>query len=64
MKDGFIKAACATPDICVADVEYNTESIIKCIEEAQQNGAKIIVLPELCVTAYTCSDLFMQSSLI
>lgn len=64
MKDGFVKAACATPDICVADVEYNTESIIKCIEEAQQNGAKIIVLPELCVTAYTCSDLFMQSSLI
>lgn len=64
MKDGFIKAACATPDIRVADVEYNTENILKCLHTAESEGARVIVFPELCVTAYTCSDLFLQKSLI
>jgi NAD+ synthase (glutamine-hydrolysing) len=64
MKDGFIKAACITPDIKVADVEFNTKNIIDCIYEAEKNGAKIAVFPELCVTAYTCSDLFRQKTLI
>ena len=60
MKDGFVKAAAATPDIRVADVAYNTENICKMIDETVANGAKVIVFPELCVTGYTCSDLFMQ----
>lgn len=64
MKDGFIKTACATPDVRVADVEYNTNKIIEILQTAQKNGTKIIVFPELCVTAYTCSDLFMQKELI
>ncbi len=64
MKDGFIKTACATPDVKVADVEYNTQKIIEILETAQKNGTKIIVFPELCVTAYTCSDLFMQNGLV
>jgi NAD+ synthase (glutamine-hydrolysing) len=63
MKDGFIKLAAATPDIRVADTQFNTENIIKAIHEANENGAKVIVLPELCVSAYTCSDLFLQRTL-
>ena len=47
MKDGFIKLAAATPDIRVADTQFNTENIIKAIHEANENGAKVIVLPEL-----------------
>lgn len=64
MKDGFIKLAAATTDIRVADTVYNTDNIINAIEEAAKNGAKLIVFPELCITAYTCSDLFLQDSLL
>ena len=64
MKDGFVKAAAATQDIREADVAYNTENICKMIDETVANGAKVIVFPELCVTGYTCSDLFMQDILL
>ena len=64
MKNGFVKVAAATPDIRVADVEFNTQNIINVMEEAQKNGAKILVFPELCVTGYTCSDLFDHSVLL
>ena len=64
MKNGFVKVAAATPDIRVADVEFNTQNIINAMEEAQKNGAKILVFPELCVTGYTCSDLFDHSILL
>ena len=64
MKNGFVKVAAATPDIRVADVEFNTQNIIHVMEEAQKNGAKILVFPELCVTGYTCSDLFDHSVLL
>ena len=64
MKNGFVKVAAATPDIRVADVEFNTQNIINAMEEAQKNGAKILVFPELCVTGYTCSDLFNHSVLL
>ena len=64
MKIGFVKVAAATPDIRVADVEFNTQNIINAMEEAQKNGAKILVFPELCVTGYTCSDLFDHSVLL
>lgn len=64
MKDGFIKVAAATPKIKVGDTKYNSRQIIAQIKEAAENRAKIIVLPELCVTAYTCGDLFLQSALI
>lgn len=64
MKQGFITVAAATPDIRVADVDFNTGNIIKLIEEASLEGAKIIVFPELCITGYTCSDLFFQDALI
>ena len=64
MKHGFVKVAAATPDIRVADVKYNTEKICQAIEEASDNCAKILVFPELCVTGYTCGDLFTQDILL
>ena len=50
MRHGFVKVAAATPDIRVADVEYNTENICRAIGEACERKAKIIVFPELCIT--------------
>ena len=64
MKQGFVKVAAVTPDIRVADVEFNKEQICRKTDEAAASGAKIIVFPELCVTGYTCSDLFTQDVLL
>lgn len=64
MKDGFVRVACVAVDIKVADTKYNTSNMIKAAHEAQANGAKLIVFPELSVTAYTCSDLFLQQTLL
>ena len=64
MKHGFIKTAAVTPDIRVADVAYNTESICRKIDETTAAGAKIVVFPELCITGYTCGDLFTQEVLL
>ncbi len=62
MKDGFLKVAAATPEIRVNDTQHNSQAIIKQIEEASKNGAKIVVFPELCITGYTVGDLIFQSS--
>ena len=64
MKDGFLKVAAVTPDIRVADVAYNTEQICRMIDETVGEGAKVVVFPELCVTGYTCGDLFTQDVLL
>lgn len=64
MKQGFVKVAAATPDIRVADVRYNTEKICEAIEAAADERAKIVVFPELCITGYTCEDLFNQEVLL
>ncbi|MBQ7573653.1 MAG: NAD(+) synthase [Clostridia bacterium] len=64
MKDGFIKVASATVDIKVADTVYNSENIINAIKEASRNGAKLIAFPELCISAYTCGELFLQNTLL
>jgi NAD+ synthase (glutamine-hydrolysing) len=64
MKDGFIKIACATPDLKVGDCDYNTDKIIEMIKEACSKGVKIICFPELSITGYTCGDLFLQSALL
>lgn len=64
MKYGFVKVAAATPKIRVADCEFNANQIIAQINEAEKNGASLVVFPELCVTGYTCSDLFLQSALL
>lgn len=64
MKYGFFKTAAASCDIKVANCAFNTESILKAIREAENSGAELIVLPELCITGYTCGDLFCQSTLL
>ena len=64
MKDGFIKVAAGTPDVRVADCEFNATEIIRMIHDMEKHGAKIMVFPELCITAYTCGDLFWQKNLI
>ena len=64
MKDGFIKIACAVPQLKVADCNYNTENILDLITEAYSKGVKVVCFPELCITGYTCSDLFLQSVLL
>lgn len=64
MRQGFVKVAAATPDIRVADVRYNTEKICEAIEAAADERAKIVVFPELCITGYTCEDLFTQEVLL
>lgn len=64
MKDGFIKVAAATPKIKVADCDYNATQIIALMKEAAALGVKVMAFPELCVTGYTCGDLFLQPTLI
>ena len=64
MKHGFVKVAAATPKIIVADTAYNADMICDAIAEATAAGAKVIVLPELCITGYTCGDLFLQEKLL
>lgn len=61
---GFVKIGCAAPEIRVADCRGNTERIIECIRSADARGAHILCLPELCVTGYTCADLFFQPTLL
>ena len=64
MKHGFIKAAAGTPEITVADCEANRNAILKVIHKMEKEHAKIMVLPELCITGYTCQDLFLQRQLL
>ena len=64
MRDGFVKVAAGTPKIRVADPVYNAGEICKGLKEAYAKGARIIVFPELCITGYTCGDLFLQELLL
>ncbi|MEG2181548.1 MAG: NAD(+) synthase [Oscillospiraceae bacterium] len=64
MKDGFIRAAASSPEIKVGDCKFNRNSIFKAIDDAQVKQAALLVLPELCVTSYTCGDLFLQQHLL
>lgn len=64
MRQGFIKVAALTPKVKVADTTYNREQICMLIDEAQEKSAKILVFPELCITGYTCGDLFYQELLL
>ncbi|MCM1499747.1 MAG: NAD(+) synthase [Clostridium sp.] len=64
MRDGFIKVGAASPELRVADCDYNGEQILSCIQEAVQAGVKLLVFPELCISGYTCGDLFLQDTLL
>ena len=63
MKDGFLRVAAATPQIKTADCDYNAEAIAVLAEQGAQQGAGLIVFPELSLTGYTCGDLFAQQTL-
>ena len=63
MKDGFVRVAAATPEIRVADCAHTGETILELVRSAPENTA-LMVFPELCVTGYTCGDLFAQPLLL
>ncbi len=64
MKDGFIRVCAATPDIRVADCTYNESNIVKLMDEAYEKQVSVLVFSELCITGYTCGDLFLQDALL
>lgn len=64
MKYGYITVASAIPSVCVADADYNIKNIESLIAQAEGKGVEVIVFPELCVTGYTCQDLFAQQTLL
>ncbi|HSK11287.1 MAG TPA: nitrilase-related carbon-nitrogen hydrolase, partial [Vicinamibacterales bacterium] len=57
---GFVRVAAAVPPVRVADVAANLEQILAFARRADEQGAQVVVFPELCLTAYTCGDLFHQ----
>lgn len=61
---GYIRVCAAVPQIRVADVEYNTAQISGIVKDASEAGVAVLVLPELCLTGYTCADLFEQPVLL
>lgn len=64
LKDGYIRAAAMTPKIKVADCEYNIENIKSLMSEAHKKDTAIAVFPEMCITGYTCNDLFLHDRLL
>lgn len=64
MKNGYLRVAALTPKIKVADCYYNVEQIKKMMKSAYENKTKLAVFPEMCITGYTCNDLFLQHILI
>ena len=60
---GMVKIACVSPQVRVADCVYNAEKIVEGVNKAVKDGAKIVLFPELSITAYTCGDLFFQRTL-
>lgn len=63
-KYGFVRVGAVTPNMKVADTTYNTDEIIKSIRDANKENIQILVFPELCITGYTCADLFAQTILL
>ncbi|NLN46059.1 MAG: NAD(+) synthase [Clostridiaceae bacterium] len=64
MRDGFVRVASATPAIRVADCRHNADAILTLAREASEAGVRLMVTPELCLTGYTCGDLFLQQTLL
>ena len=64
MKYGFVNVAAAVPAVKVADVEYNVQQIESVIAQAEDRGVEILVFPELCITGYSCQDLFKEQLLL
>ena len=64
MKDGFIRVAAVTPEVKVADVDYNGQTVCSYMEQIAREKIKVAVFPELCLTGYSCQDLFLQDNLL
>lgn len=64
MLDGFVKVAACSPELKVADCEYNCDKMIEIAQKMTNEGAKVLAFPELCLTGYTCGDLFLQDQLL
>ncbi|HEY8421505.1 MAG TPA: NAD(+) synthase [Thermoclostridium sp.] len=64
LKYGFVRVGAAVPEMKVADCRFNTMKIIEIMEEAKDKDVYLTVFPELCITGYTCGDLFQQSLLL
>ena len=64
MKDGFLKVACACPEISVAGCSDNADQIICSVKQAEALGARLVLFPELCLTSASCSDLLFSDTLI
>lgn len=62
MNYGFVRVTAATPKLKVANCKYNTEEIIRLAKQADKEGAQLVVFPELCITSYTCADLFLHKN--
>ncbi len=63
MNNGFVRVAAGIPQLRVADCLFNADRIVELAEKAEQEGVEVICFPELCLTAYTCGDLFFQQQL-
>ncbi len=64
MKNGFLRVACASPRVVVADVDANVKGIAEIMGQTAEAGASLVVFPELCITGYTCADLFHSRTLM
>lgn len=60
---GYVKTAAASPRMKVADVQYNVDQITDLMKQAAAEDVSLICFPELCITGYTCGDLFLQRTL-
>ncbi|MDR2357292.1 MAG: NAD(+) synthase [Oscillospiraceae bacterium] len=63
MYDGFVRVAAATPEVRVADCGYNADRAAELMDTAASGGVSLLCLPELCLTGYTCGELFLQEIL-
>ena len=61
---GFLRVAVVSPEMRVADVAFNTNKIVAALEQVAESGVQLAVFPELCITGYSCADLFYQSLLL
>ncbi|MBP5422527.1 MAG: NAD(+) synthase, partial [Paludibacteraceae bacterium] len=64
MKHGFIKAATITPELKVADVDFNCEKVLTYMDDAAKQDCKVVIFPDLCIKGYRCHDLFLQDELV
>ncbi|MBQ1198166.1 MAG: NAD(+) synthase [Spirochaetaceae bacterium] len=64
MEFGFFRIACCSPEVTVAGCKFNEKQIIESVKKADSLGVNLLVMNELCVTGYTCADLFFQDTLL